>query len=105
MCFCEVAITRARALLIVIGDPVILSLDPIWRQFLSYIYIHGGWKGEEIDWDPRAEVTENDFTDEKRASASEEVRQFIGRMTSNTFENYGEFEGGYMDRASRMDDI
>ncbi|KAJ7931318.1 hypothetical protein B0H13DRAFT_1858158 [Mycena leptocephala] len=39
----NVAVTRAQALLIVIGDPDVLSLDPLWRSFLNYIYTNGGW--------------------------------------------------------------
>lgn len=47
-----VAVTRAQALLIVIGNPILLSLDPLWRGFMNYVYLRGGWKGKKIDWDP-----------------------------------------------------
>lgn len=52
----NVAITRAQALLIVIGDPQVLSLDPLWKAFLNYVYLGGGWKGKSMDWDPREHV-------------------------------------------------
>ncbi|KAF9228744.1 RNA helicase [Gyrodon lividus] len=57
----NVAITRAQALLIVIGDPSVLSLDPLWRSFLNYIHKNGGWAGPEPTWatDALAEETES----------------------------------------------
>ncbi|KAG9079103.1 hypothetical protein FS749_008829 [Ceratobasidium sp. UAMH 11750] len=50
----NVAITRAQALLIIIGDPMVLGLDPLWRRFLYFIYHSGGWKGAPFPWDPDA---------------------------------------------------
>ena len=52
------AITRAQAMLIIVGDPQVLSLDPLWRVFLNYVYLNGGWTGLDITWDPEAEVDE-----------------------------------------------
>lgn len=52
----NVAMTRAQALLIVIGDPDVLGLDPLWRCFLNYVHKSGGWKGRRIGWDPDAPV-------------------------------------------------
>jgi len=51
-----VAITRAKALLIIVGDPLVLSLDPLWRSFLNYIYLNHGWTGPDISWDPNTPV-------------------------------------------------
>ncbi|KAG8870410.1 hypothetical protein FRB97_009799 [Tulasnella sp. 331] len=48
----NVAITRAQALVIIVGDPDVLGLDPLWRSFLNYIHQNGGWKGRKIGWDP-----------------------------------------------------
>jgi len=45
----NVAITRAQAGLIVVGDPDVLSLDPIWRRFLLYVHDNGGWCGEPLE--------------------------------------------------------
>jgi len=39
-----VAITRARSLLIIIGDPKVLSLDQVWNEFLHYVRKMGGWR-------------------------------------------------------------
>eukprot|EP00977_Amphora_coffeiformis_P005586 scaffold1171_cov177-Amphora_coffeaeformis.AAC.16 len=50
----NVSVTRAKALLIVVGCPDVLSLDKEnWLPFLRYCHDHGAWKGEE--WDPTRE--------------------------------------------------
>lgn len=41
----NVAITRAKALLIVVGCPEILSLDEHWGELLRYIQGEGGYRG------------------------------------------------------------
>jgi len=51
-----VAITRAEALLIVVGDPEVLGKDELWRTFLNYIKCRGGWKGKEQTWNAEEEV-------------------------------------------------
>lgn len=45
----NVAVTRAKALLIVVGNPFLLSNDPCWRQLLSYALDHGAYRGPELD--------------------------------------------------------
>ncbi|KAF8324034.1 P-loop containing nucleoside triphosphate hydrolase protein [Clavulina sp. PMI_390] len=45
----NVAITRARGLLVVIGDPAVLSLDQTWNEFLHFVRREGGWRG--IDYE------------------------------------------------------
>ncbi|GAA6013532.1 hypothetical protein JCM11491_006112 [Sporobolomyces phaffii] len=45
----NVAVTRPQAGLIVVGDPDVLTLDPLWRRFLVYVHKNGGWRGQ--DWD------------------------------------------------------
>ena len=52
----NVAITRAQALVIVVGDPSVLGRDILWRAFLNYVYLGGGWIGDEPDWDPREPI-------------------------------------------------
>ncbi|KAH8926472.1 P-loop containing nucleoside triphosphate hydrolase protein [Atractiella rhizophila] len=71
----NVAITRAQALLVIIGDPNVLSLDPLWKGFLSYIYNNGGWTGRP---DPEWDVNEDGV------------------------EEVGSFEFGEMERAIKM---
>uniref|UniRef100_A0A8C9W2S8 RNA helicase n=1 Tax=Scleropages formosus TaxID=113540 RepID=A0A8C9W2S8_SCLFO len=41
----NVAMTRAKALLIVVGNPVILNKDLIWKRFIHYCKAEGGYTG------------------------------------------------------------
>ena len=52
----SVAITRAQALLIVIGDPEVLGKDKLWRVFLNYVESRNGWKGKVHNWKPDDEA-------------------------------------------------
>jgi len=47
----NVAITRAQALLIVIGDPEVLVKYEHWRTFLQYVKSRKGWAGKMHDWE------------------------------------------------------
>jgi helicase MOV-10 len=51
-----VAVTRAKALLIIVGDPLVLGLDPLWREYLNTVHAGGGWRGLPIPWDPNEPV-------------------------------------------------
>jgi helicase MOV-10 len=51
-----VAVTRAKALLIIVGDPLVLGLDPLWREYLNTVHAEGGWRGQPIPWDPEESV-------------------------------------------------
>ena len=51
-----VAVTRAKALLIIVGDPLVLGLDPLWRDYLNTVHAGGGWRGRPIPWDPNEPV-------------------------------------------------
>ncbi|ORY23255.1 hypothetical protein BCR33DRAFT_639204, partial [Rhizoclosmatium globosum] len=44
----NVALTRAQALLVVVGDPKTLCLDPLWTAVLSFSYRNRCWKGVEV---------------------------------------------------------
>ena len=44
----NVAITRAMSLLIVIGDPHLLSGDPSWRAFLKHCISLGAYTGCDL---------------------------------------------------------
>ena len=60
----NVAITRARALLIVIGCPRVLALDKDnWHPFMTYCQENGGWIGDE--WDPHADDETINLRDEE----------------------------------------
>lgn len=45
----NVAMTRAKALLIVVGNPHILSIDPRWRKFIQHCYDNGSMKGARFE--------------------------------------------------------
>ncbi|NWH92946.1 SDE3 helicase, partial [Aegithalos caudatus] len=51
----NVAITRAKALLIVVGNPVVLSKDPHWHRFLRYCKEEGGYTGYPYEVESTAE--------------------------------------------------
>jgi len=44
----NVAITRAKALLIVIGNPHVLGKDPHWKQLLNYCRINNSYLGTPL---------------------------------------------------------
>ncbi|XP_040888869.1 putative helicase mov-10-B.2 isoform X2 [Toxotes jaculatrix] len=44
----NVAVTRARSLLIVVGNPVILNKDPTWEKFISYCVKEKGYTGFDL---------------------------------------------------------
>lgn len=41
----NVAVTRAKALLIIVGNPLVLRSDPTWARFLEYCTEKGGYRG------------------------------------------------------------
>jgi len=55
-CVLSAAITRAQALLIVIGDPEVLGRYEHWRTFLKYVKSRKGWTGKMHDWESEVDV-------------------------------------------------
>ena len=55
-CILLAAITRAQALLIVIGDPEVLGKYEHWRTFLKYVKSRKGWTGKMHDWESEENV-------------------------------------------------
>jgi hypothetical protein len=51
-----VAITRAQALLIVLGDPEVLGKGELWRTFLNYACMRGGGTGKKPTWKSKEDV-------------------------------------------------
>ncbi|PPQ72286.1 hypothetical protein CVT24_004675 [Panaeolus cyanescens] len=89
----NVAVTRAKALLIIVGDPQVLSLDPLWRSFLNYIHLNGGWTGPAITWDPNEEVNEDGGYDAAvREKAGVDMNEFTRRMGEMTMNSVDETE-------------
>ncbi|KIO33705.1 hypothetical protein M407DRAFT_13658 [Tulasnella calospora MUT 4182] len=85
----NVAMTRAKSILIIIGDPDVLGLDPLWRQFLNHIHEHGGWRGIRIPWDPTKDVfTETSerktlpYDAQIRAKSEQDLRDLVARASA-----------------------
>ncbi|KIK60715.1 hypothetical protein GYMLUDRAFT_261292 [Collybiopsis luxurians FD-317 M1] len=86
----NVAVTRAQCLLYIVGDPTVLSIDPLWRAFLNYIHLSGGWKGPPPMWDTREPVDESENGAGKydagvRKAAREDMNEFTRMMEAMTF--------------------
>ena len=70
--------TRAQALLIVVGDAAILSVDHLWRAFMNYVHANNGWRGDAPTWDVNAAVDEDaDYVDELREALAAEMNSVL----------------------------
>ncbi|KAF6757614.1 RNA helicase [Ephemerocybe angulata] len=79
----NVSITRAKALLIIVGNPHVLGLDPLWRSFLNYIHLNGGWVGPDIPWDPKETVDDaggDEYGARVRREAEVDMNELARRM-------------------------
>nr|XP_057939838.1 putative helicase mov-10-B.1 isoform X1 [Doryrhamphus excisus] len=47
----NVAVTRAKALLILIGNPFVLHADPVWKRFIEYCRDAGGYENYYLEED------------------------------------------------------
>ncbi|KAF8632178.1 hypothetical protein AX17_004918 [Amanita inopinata Kibby_2008] len=87
----NVAITRAKALLIIVGDAHVLSLDPLWRSFLNYVYDHGGWTGLPPTWDTDEAVDDQGGYDKRiRQKAEVDMNDFARRIEALTLSRMDE---------------
>ena len=48
-------LTRAKSLLIVVGNPKVLQIDPCWREFIEYCQKNRACKGEKFTLSPLTE--------------------------------------------------
>ncbi|MCJ1393017.1 hypothetical protein MMC18_005889 [Xylographa bjoerkii] len=58
----NVALTRAKEALVVVGSPALLCRDAAWCAFVKFCARHGLWEGEEggdgdVPWRPEGEAT------------------------------------------------
>jgi len=74
----------------IIGDPTVLSLDPLWRRFLNYVYLNTGWKGPPPTWDTQADVDDAGGYDAAiRAEAEEDMNELTRRIEMLTMTAVG----------------
>jgi helicase MOV-10 len=78
--------TRAQALLIIIGEPAVLSLEPLWRAFLNYIHRSGGWTGKRIDWDDDDDEAIN-FLEQRQSKAKNQMDDLVSRLQDLVLED------------------
>ena len=101
---CTVAVTRAKSLLIIVGDPSVLSLDPLWRSFLNYIHINNGWKGPQPGWDTRAPVIgEGGYDQRFRETGLADMNAFTRRMESLTLSGVDDDDDESSDADANVD--
>ncbi|KAF9494839.1 P-loop containing nucleoside triphosphate hydrolase protein [Pleurotus eryngii] len=81
----NVTVTRSKVLLIVVGDPEVLSLNPLWREFLNYVHTNGGWKGAPPSWDTSTPVDgAGGYDVQVRELAIADMNDFTQRMEELT---------------------
>ncbi|KAG9333767.1 hypothetical protein JZ751_010210 [Albula glossodonta] len=76
----NVALTRAKALLIVVGNPLILNQDPTWGKFIKYCTEETGYKGfdyaeEEGEEDVMARLASLCIKEEEEVETEESAVQ------------------------------
>ncbi|EUC63974.1 RNA helicase [Rhizoctonia solani AG-3 Rhs1AP] len=64
----NVALTRAQALVIVIGNGPVLLLDPFWNSFIRYVHASGGCAGDDLEGfiQPQGDYGPGIFADMRR---------------------------------------
>jgi helicase MOV-10 len=95
-----VAITRAQSLLIVVGDPEVLGKDELWRTFLNYARLRGGWTGKMLSWDPEAEVVVPGYEVIPRAGGVVRGESYMNGRSENIYRYLPLFEEAGEDRRS-----
>jgi helicase MOV-10 len=84
-----VAITRAQALLIVIGDPEVLGKDELWRTFLEYINSREGWTGKVHKWDAAESDSVPGYVVESRKGSVLYGEEFMDRKSEKIYRSSG----------------
>ncbi|KIY67230.1 P-loop containing nucleoside triphosphate hydrolase protein [Cylindrobasidium torrendii FP15055 ss-10] len=94
----NVAVTRAQAMLIVVGNPDVLALDPLWRGFMTYVFTNGGWTGKQPTWDTKA-PQDADVASQAMGEAEEELKRMRALILSSGYEaeEDGDIEGSLGD--------
>ena len=73
--------THVKALLNVVSDAAILSVDPLWRGFMNYIHANCGWGSDAPTWDISTPVDANaDYADELREAIDADINAVMARL-------------------------
>ncbi|TFY69327.1 hypothetical protein EVG20_g3186 [Dentipellis fragilis] len=80
----NVALTRAQAMLVVIGNPVVLGQDSHWKKFLNYVRSHGASKGTPYNWKPHEHVSLPEFDKRRREQPRSNDRGSLRWMRDET---------------------
>jgi len=89
-----VAITRAQALLVVVGDPEVLGKDALWRTFLNYIISRGGWTGKAHSWNAEDVVHVPGYEIVPRKGDIVYGEEFIGGKSEKIYRTWSSVSGG-----------
>lgn len=73
--------------MIIVGNPTVLSLDPMWRTLLNYIHGGGGWRGKHIQWNPLDPVLPGGYDQERRDQAHGEAEEMLARLRAHIVDN------------------
>jgi len=77
-------------LLIAIGNPEVLSLDPIWNSFLNYVRRSNRCRGAEISWDYDEEVdVAGDYAEGYRSVRVDDMNALTIRLQERTLAKEG----------------
>jgi hypothetical protein len=82
----NVAITRAKALLIIVGNPFILQTDHNWRQMMELIIKGGGYRGVPFNLTPTDDIVGED-PNEHRVPVQEKLLEQL-RLTKQAIEHF-----------------
>ncbi|KAI0316082.1 AAA domain-containing protein [Amylostereum chailletii] len=82
----NVAFTRAKSMLVIIGDPSALGRSELWRFFLNFVQTSGGCKGRPLRWNADENV-DPPWYEREDVPVHERVRgeEFMGGVRSYIF--------------------
>lgn len=92
----NVAVTRAKAVLVVLGNPHILVVDEVWRTFMKYCIELGCYKGCDLPCELFSEANETLFNGSSPKEAKSELSLFskphIPNSSKANYDSDGEQE-------------
>ena len=82
-----------------------LVQDTLWKRFLNFVYLNGGWQGPDIPWDPKEPVAEgvDECEISLKLAAMQDITAFMERFSVLKFgreEGSAEKEGYAVNRVA-----